>query len=271
MSVINSLIPGCDLNGFMVGKILTRDDQTKRGRVGVYIPRVMNLISNSNEQKEDSITSKDTSSNDDNNELSGTVTLKSVNFLWAKRATDRYKHDKTSLGRWVVPPIGASVFVFFLDGRPDQLYYLPFGPDDGITDTSEGNPDLEIIHESIKGGSIAFDSTEDVEKFYIQLSEGQGIEIDIKDNKIFMHNKENAATVELKEKEINVKADTINVEGTDVTVKGSSSVTIDASTGKITLKTPDSALWQPNILPQCPLAGIPHGGKGGGIQNLGGS
>lgn len=46
-------------------------------------------------------------------------------------------------------------------------------------------------------------------------------------------------------------------------------VTLDL-TG-ITLNSNDASIWQPNILPNDPLTGLPHGGVGGGIIKLRGA
>ncbi|MFX0205160.1 MAG: Gp138 family membrane-puncturing spike protein [Candidatus Hodarchaeota archaeon] len=47
-------------------------------------------------------------------------------------------------------------------------------------------------------------------------------------------------------------------------------ITID-STGVLTLRTGDAAIWQPNVLVNDPFTGIPHGGVTGGISKLKGA
>ena len=57
--------------------------------------------------------------------------------------------------------------------------------------------------------------------------------------------------------------------GTTVKVNANTSIELNAT--QITIKTPDSAPWQPSIIPNCLFTGAPHGGPGAGIVNLKGS
>jgi len=45
-------------------------------------------------------------------------------------------------------------------------------------------------------------------------------------------------------------------------------VYVDSASGEIVLKTGDASPWLPNVLPKCPLLGIPHGGPDAGIIKL---
>jgi hypothetical protein len=246
MSLINNLKPGVNLHGLMEGVVLNRNDPKKEGRVGVFISRVMGLIPNSSEE-EDSIliVDKESSKDDDANAVSGTAIVNGVNYLWAKRASRCGK----DFGEWIIPRVGTSVFVFFLDGDPTQLYYLPFGPGDRCKRSKD--IDDAVIHETPGGSKIGFSftSVKDVyldDTFYVELPDGSGIKIDSKNGTIDVMTKSSAAKIEMK------KDGAINIIGDKLAISGN----------EIVLNTPKGAiLWKPNIVPNCPLGGFIHGGE----------
>jgi len=247
MSLASVLKPGANLNGIMEGTVLDRDDPDKQGRVGVFIPRVMGLIPNSASKSVDMMSITPTTDRDDINSVSGTATIKGVNYLWAKRAN----RTGENFGEWVIPPVGASVFVFFLDDDPTQLYYLPFGPGDRNKLPSKAkSPDDVVIQETINKSKIGFTGGKD-EEFYVELPDGSGIKITPKNKEIVLMTKDSKAKISMKNNAIKIIADNVTLQGNDVT-----------------FKTPDGVLWKPNIVPNCPLGGFPHGGPAGGIQHL---
>ena len=247
MSLVNILKPGVNLDGVMEGIVLNREDPTGKGRVGVFISRVMGLIANSSKEEKSKLITKDTSKNDDNNSISGTATISGINYLWAKRAS----RTGDEFGEWIIPPVGTSVFVFFLDGDPTQLYYLPFGPGDKSKMASSFNDN--ILHRTTNGSKIGFNFDDDKkDKFYVELSDGSGIVVDVNEKTVTVMTAKKAAKIELKDGEIKVVGDKVTVAGNEVYIK-----------------TPVGAqLWQPNIVPNCPLGGFPHGGTAGGVTDL---
>ena len=250
MNLASVLKPGANLCGVMEGTVLDREDPNNQGRVGVFIPRVMGLIPNSATKSTDMLQVTPTSERDDINSVAGVATIKGINYLWAKRAS----RTGENFGEWTIPPVGAVVFVFFLDGDPTQLYYLPFGPGDRNKIPSKAkNPDDVVIQETIHGSKIGFTGG-DEEEFYIELPDGSGIKIVPKDQEILMMTKDSSAKVSMKNDTITVIATNVILEGTD-----------------ITLKTVDGMLWKPNIVPNCPLGGFPHGGPAGGINHIKGA
>ena len=247
MNLVNILKPGVNLDGVMEGVVLNREDPKNEGRVGVFISRVMGLIANSSKEEKSKLITADTKKNDDNNAISGTAVISGVNYLWAKRAS----RTGDKFGEWIIPPVGTSVFVFFLDGDPTQLYYLPFGPGDRSKMTS--SVDNAIIHQTVGGSKIGFNFENDKkDKFYVELPDGSGIIIDTNEKSVTVMTSGNAAKIELKDSEIKVVGDKVTVAGKE-----------------IYLNTPVGAqLWKPNIVPKCPLGDFPHGGEAGGVMDL---
>ena len=252
MSLADILKPGVSLDGLMEGVVLNRNDPKKEGRVGVFISRVMGLMANSSSEEKSKLITPSTNKIDDNNSISGTANINGINYLWAKRAT----RNGDNYGEWLIPPVGSSVFVFFLDNDPTQLYYLPFGPGDRSKRTVDINN--AIIHETAGGSKIGFrfkekDKEYSEDQFYVELPDGSGIQIDSKEGTIEVMTKSAAA-------KISMKSDgAINITGDKLTV-GANEIIIQTPVGAV--------LWQPNIVGMCPLGGFPHGGKQAGISDL---
>jgi phage baseplate assembly protein gpV len=248
MSLLNIIKPGANLHGLMEGIVLDRDDPKKEGRVGVFISRVMGLIPNSSSKEPGQLITSSTSKDDDSNAVSGQAALSSINYLWAKRAN---RNGKSNFGEWIIPTVGSSVFVFFLDGDPTQLYYLPFGPGDRNSKPSKAaNVNEVVLHQTLSGSKIGF-SNGGKDKFYVELPDGSGIIISPKEQTVEIMTKDSAAKVAMKEGKIDIKAESVTIAAND-----------------IILKTPDGALWMPNIVPNCPLGGFPHGGQQAGLTHI---
>ena len=288
------ILGGHDLNGKMKAIVLTNDDPKKLGRVGVYIPRVMALIPNSNEKEEgkDSVSGSVPDKFASDMDVKGSNTLQYVNYIWAKPFMYGYYKDGVSGGEWKIPPVGAKVIVEFIDSDPQQLYYMPFAPydeeggfefDPYETDGT-GTVSIEVLYKSLNRNIILFDSTEDKDIFVIKMKSGMTFQMDAKNNTIELYTNDKETNVKIDNANVAVTTKsgdvTVNTEGGSVTTNTSSGaisaisdtgdITLKTSTGKIHLGTCDSLLWAPNIMTNCPLLTVPHGGISAGINNLDG-
>lgn len=267
MSQFRFLKAGNDLTGKMKATVIKIDDPDKRGRIGVYIPRVMQLIdnfNNENTEKETSV-SLDSKYTKDNS-INGSTTIDSVNYLWAKPFRYGWFTKTNDGGDWRIPPLGATVIVEFIDGNPRDLYYMPFSPydnDEGLdadpyNKDLTGSTELEVLLKSLKGSIIGFDSTDDNNKFFLCTTSGVKIIIDDKE-KISISTKTQEDAVVIEKDTILVTAEKATVIASDTTIEGSNTLTI---------KSPDGARWFPNAITVCPITNIPHGGVGAGLTKL---
>ena len=261
------------LYGKMKAKVLLNSDPSKKGRIGVFIPRVMGIIGNSNEKTEETEMPNSDSKNDSNNAVSSKSPLTKVNYIWAKPAQYTLYGGSFVSGEFKVPPVGSKVFVEFIDGNPEDLYYLPYGPADQTDGldfapyaASKGSEYVEIILKSLAGSITGFDSTSGTDKFFLIMKDGAQITVDGKENAILISTKDSAAKINCSGSAINITCDNANVKGKNVTVSSDSNTIIDG--GTVEIKTPDGLLWQPNVFTNCLIAGVPHGGAGAGISCL---
>ena len=249
---------GFDLSGFFEGRVVENVDPDNEGKIGVVIPRLIPFKGSAIE-KDDTEESIIANNNDESvtNLGSPSRTLKCSNWIWAERAANRYHTDQGASGNFIIPPIGAKVFVIFVNQDIRRPYYLPFGPAvDGsskLVSEQQLTEKTDVIHETLEGDVIEFDNEKKV--LYIKMKDGCGVVLDREKNTVTVHSKENAAQIVLEEKNINVKANLITINADQ----------------KITLKTKKSSMWQPNIVKICPFSGLPHGGIGGGLDDIAGS
>lgn len=273
-----------NLSGQMRAKVLTTEDPMNIGRIGVFIPRIMPLINNSETKEEGSETPK--SLKDEYlklDQIDSKKALEVKNFLWARPMRRWYKTSETSGGEFIVPPEGSIVIVEFIDSNPQDLFYMPYSPVDSddpvMVESYSEDPaavTLELLMKSLKGGAVGFDSAEGKNLFFVKMSNGSSVEIDAETNSLKLNTAEAAAEIKLTEKDIDISSnDNIRIKSKEVNVEAES-VTVDASkecvvSGKsVTIETADAVIanWCPNILPQCPILMIPHGGSAAGIVNL---
>lgn len=276
MSAKEIVVRGDSLYGKMRAKVLVREDPKGLGRVGVYIPRIMGIIADANESKEKLSTTPSSTSLDDNNKLDSSSSVTETNYVWANRISYDFLTNTESCGEWRIPPVGAQIFVEFIDGDPQQLYYFPFGPCDLQNakklqnSAKDGSPDQELVYLSLTGDSIGFDHSDSKDEVFITMKNGEQIKIDSVNDEVTVLTKDSGCKVSMKEKIIKVTADTLNAEVKEANIKASSKVVVESS-GDLVLSSPDSKTWQPNCLPNCLLTGGPHGGKGAGITMLKGA
>lgn len=252
------LTDGFDLSGFFEGTVVENVDPDNEGKIGIVIPRLVPFKGSSTE-KDDSVESLIPNTNKESVSNLGTPgsMVKSSNWIWAERAANRYHTDKGASGNFIIPPIGAKVFVIFVNQDIRRPYYLPFGPAvDGsskLVSSQQLTEQTDVIHETLEGDVIEFDNEKKV--LYVKMKDSCGVILDREKNTVTVHSKDNAAQIILEEKNINVKASLITIEATQ----------------KLTLKTMKSAIWQPNIIQVCPFSGLPHGGMNAGLDDLVGS
>jgi len=266
-----------DLSGFFEGIVVVNEDPESKGRVGVAIKKLMPFAGTYKKKDEKQETVAPNSNKDSNNNLSGTQNaLTSVNYLWCNRASNRFEQNdettnkKAQTGSFIIPPVGATVFVIFLNRDIRCPYYLPFGPSvEGneklINGSGDGDINTDLIHQTVNKDIVGFDNA--TKEFYIQMSDKSGLTINADKKTILIHTAKSAAKVELDDDEINITADTVNVKAKDILVQSESSITFD-SKGTISIKTTDSAAWAPNIIQMCPIGNFMHGGSAAAINNL---
>ena len=290
-----SLINGShDLNGKMKAIVLTNEDPKNLGRIGVYIPRVMGLIPNSSEAEtsNDLIKKEVESKYAKDMDITGKKSLENVNYILARPFIYGYNKDGVSGGEWKIPPVGARVIVEFIDANPQELYYYPFAPydeevgfefDPYETDCT-GTVSIEVLYKSLKRNIVLFDSTDDKDIFVIKMKSGMTFQMDAKNNIIELYTNDDETNVKIDNAEVTVTTKNgnvnVNTDGGSVTTNTSSGaisaisdsgdITLKTGTGKIHLGTCDSLLWAPNIMTNCPLLTVPHGGIAAGINNLDG-
>jgi len=264
-----------DFSGFFEGKVVTTADPKNQGRVGVAIKRLMPFTGSYSKEIDNEETVVKNNNKQSNNNIAGTNgSIKSTNYIWCDRASNRFEyHDEeknqtAETGSFIVPPVGSTVFVMFLNNDIRCPYYLPFGPAvEGSSKLSrsevEGNPKMDLMHETINGDIIGFDNEN--QQFFIQMSDKSGVLVDVKNKQVVINTPENEALVDMKKDAIRIVANTVNVEAKEVTVKASKAM-VESDT--ISLKTTDSSKWAPNIVPDCPIGGFCHGGVPAGIKEL---
>jgi hypothetical protein len=240
------------LFGRMWGNVVENVDPEKRGRIGVYIPRVMALIDNFGDPDTD--TKVKAPKADD---LGGSkVEFKTPNFMWARPLTEWRRNDTGSFGRFCIPPVDTKILVEFIDGDPKELYWYPLSPIAEDDEQSEplpvpgesipdGNPYTERLWKSLGGSSFGFTQIGDEnkhDKFWVEMKKGGRITITETDDGTTIEVDSPGMTNIVATKDIHVKGRNIALEGDTVT-----------------LLTSDSAPWIPNTMPICPFTGAPHG------------
>lgn len=274
------LVSPLDLSGFFEGIVVKNDDPKKQGRVGVSIKKLMPFTGTYKKENTNQETVIPNLNKDSNNNLAGTkMALESVNYIWCNRASNRFEYadettnKKAETGSFIIPPIGAYVFVIFLNNDIKTPYYLPFGPavegnEKLINGSGDGDINTDLIHQTINQDIVGFNN--DKQEFYVQMSDKSGLLVNVKDKHILINTASESAKIDLKDDKITVVANTVKVQASDVTVEANSSITFD-SKGTITIKTPDSTTWAPNIIQMCPIGNFMHGGTPAGITMLKGS
>lgn len=154
------------------------------------------------------------------------------------REGDRVFAEKTFIGRLLQVFKDSITFVF--GSREKTTHNISFGENDHL--------------------SLSFESG-----IKVVSSEESPIEVSSDDS--FTAHFKKAVIVETEEGFTLKASGDISLEGRNLEVKAES-IVLDSN--KISFITPDSALWQPNIVPTCPF-GIPHGGTTAGITLLKGS
>jgi hypothetical protein len=267
-------LKGSDLRGKMRAIVLVRKDPSKLGRIGVYIPRIMGMITNFSSSSETNKTAKSTDNS--NNELILSDLIKTSNYIWAKPAAFCFLTKDQQSGDWRIPPLGAEIFVEFIDSDPQQLYFMPYGPVDIKNprvlpnDAEAGSPDQELIYQDLENGTIGFDHSDGKSEFFITLKDGQKIKIDRINDNISIETKSSAANISLKGGKISVTASEIAASCKKLEVTASESAVVE-SNGSLSLVTNDSSVWQPNCMSVCPLTLMSHGGPSAGIVLLKGT
>ena len=224
-----------NFSGIKRAKVITVEDPLKKGRIGVFIPSVMSVMSTGIDKEES--TEFSTPIKVDHS-LNNTVNLpiKSANYVWAKPS---HRYNKDNSGDFIVPTEGSIVFVIYEDDDPQKLYYLPFGPDDddnidisksGSSNTSDKakRNNIIVLHTTNKGSTIAMDAND--ETIYIKTAKGS--KLVLKDD----------GSIELTSTEITLKSDIISLEASD----------------KIEVNAGGSTPWLPNSVAVCPFAGFKH-------------
>jgi len=266
-----------DLSGFFEGLVVKNNDPKKMGRVGVAIKKLMPFAGTYKKEILKPETAVPNSNKDSNNNITGNSPMvQSVNYLWCNRASNRFEqcdqltNRKAETGSFIIPPIGASVFVIFLNNDIQTPYYLPFGPSvEGneklINGNGDGDIDTDLIHQTANKDVLGFNNKK--EEFYVKMSDNSGVLVSVKNKEIIINTAKDSAKIDLKDDTINITCETANIKATNVKVEASSNIVLD-SKGTISIKTPDSATWSPNIIKMCPIGNFMHGGEAAGIMNL---
>jgi hypothetical protein len=113
---MNKPIKPLSFDGVFRGIVVKRDDPEGEGQIGVYVPKLSSSPTTGNEQEKTEVPKRTASSFDKNTEVSPVVNPTTKNFFWCKPAFG---------GEFKVPPLKASVEVYFEDSDPQKPRYRP--------------------------------------------------------------------------------------------------------------------------------------------------
>lgn len=168
--------------------VIRNDDPTLEGRIGVLIPKLM-PFEEPNLYKEVSRSEEIDKSCIINKEIHGLITpnVERVNYVWASP-------ERSLKNNYVVPYVGATVFVYMEDGDPNKLYYKQTRPTlngerpkmkqvkagQQLIDPAK-KPLIHLIEEYMDGTTIYYNEDPDNREFEIKFSNGFGFSM--RDNK----------------------------------------------------------------------------------------
>lgn len=283
MTAVNFVSDQIDFSGFMRAIVLKNDDKTLSGRVGVFIPKLMSVIKNSTKENLEKKVPDPPSVVSPMNGAASVGLMSMTNYLWASPAVNAgITKTGGNEGSFDVPMVGAEVCVFFMDNDPQQLFYLNVAlvtqeaaieldlPSPNAGDAKK-LPNIKILKKTSNGNAIGFDTNDDENSFFVYFPDGPMIRIGAKEQVLSLEiDSEHRITIDGKQKFIDISSsDKVTVNCKNAEIIAETSVILDSAA--ITLKTPDSATWCPNVVAICPMSGLPHGGPGAGVANLKGS
>jgi len=274
-----------DFSGILQGIVIKRNDEKLEGRVGVFIPKLMFAQEEINLDAEESskeFPAYDSKVDNKENKILSTFPIESINYIWA-RPLNKFSQDSKNgniSGEQDIPQLGEKIPIVFIDNDPQKCYYfnnsitmngeklaiknLPHS--ESSKKDKDKRPNIKVLFEAPNGNIIAMDYNESVNSFVVSIN---------KSHKIIMVDNASASEIRIEDKNknsitIDSKKDTITINTEkDLIVNSKGETVINAS--NITLKTPDSSTWLPNVIPVCPFTGAPHGGPGAGITKLKGA
>lgn len=239
-------------NGFMRAKVINNIDPEMKGRIQVFIPEIMGLEydDDNDEAKEIEInTSPNVFDPDSPFMFNEKVTLS--NGLWADpiQYTHNSSADERTGGQFIIPRKDEWIFVIFEGGDIQKPKWLPLSMNgSAITPsvdligniTPETLPNIQILHQSVDGQVIYFDTNANTRSLVIKQlnggsykmrsdSEGNNyIELELNNNRIKIDDKDGSINLE-GDSNINIKTADTSVKMTKGEIKlqcGSSSITI---------------------------------------------
>jgi hypothetical protein len=177
---MNKPIKPLSFDGVFRGIVVKRDDPEGEGQIGVYVPKLSSSPTTGNEQEKTEVPKRTASSFDKNTEVSPVVNPTTKNFFWCKPAFG---------GEFKVPPLKASVEVYFEDSDPQKPRYRPVNAtiDGEVTpmtnlknsDTAKADqakkPNIYVIAETPEGHIMAFDYNSDTNQFTMTMPNGTHI------------------------------------------------------------------------------------------------
>lgn len=169
---------------FLRGIVVDRIDPIMEGRVAITIPRLMH----EGDPAGLKFKKKTINVNTDfleNNEISELVNtnVESSNAIWARPV-------KTESGRYKIPYVGQTIYVFMEDGDPSKTYYMPFGPTiqgdnpemyfvKAVSDvyTPDKKPNIHLFEEFHDKTAIYYNENTETREYRVNLPNGSFLSI----------------------------------------------------------------------------------------------
>lgn len=169
---------------FLRGIVVDREDPLMEGRIAVTIPRLIH----EGDPAGLTLKTKTTNVNTDfleNPEVGELVngSVETSNALWARPT------KKTS-GRYHVPYLGQTVYIFMEDGDPSKIYYMDFFPTiqgdnpemyyvQAVSDvyTPDKKPNIHLLHEFLDRCAVYYNENKETREYRIHLPNNSYITI----------------------------------------------------------------------------------------------
>ena len=253
--------------GVFRGIVVKRDDPEGEGQIGVYVPKLSVSPTTGVEQQKTEVAKRSASAFDKNTEVSVSENPTTQNYFWCKPAFG---------GEFKVPPLKATVEVYFEDADPQKPRYRPVNAtiDGEVTpmtnlknsDTAKSDPakkpNIYVVAETPAGHIMAFDYNSDTNQFTMTMPNGSHISVGTNgsQNRIALETAGGHSYI-MDDIDNNVKLKVVknlnvNTGGdVNITVKGSANINVTGSTN-LTSKGPTSIKSSASVAINAPSVSI---------------